>query len=140
MMLRRLFDEKFWKFILVGIVNTLAGMAIMFGLYNLAHCSYWVSSAANYIICSVMSYFLNKNFTFKSREKVSRSAWRFAVNIAVCYLIAYGAAKPAVRFLLSGAEKTVQENIAMLAGMCIFVGLNYLGQRFFAFRSAPDKN
>lgn len=31
-----LFDEKLLKFIAVGIVNTLVGMAIMFGLYNLA--------------------------------------------------------------------------------------------------------
>ena len=32
-----LFDVKMWKFILVGIVNTLVGYGIMFGLYNLAH-------------------------------------------------------------------------------------------------------
>ena len=37
-------------------------------------------------------------------------------------------------WVLSGAGKTVQENGAMLAGMCFFVLLNYLGQRFFAFR------
>ena len=37
--LKNLFDEKLLKFILVGVVNTLVGMAIMFGLYNLAHCS-----------------------------------------------------------------------------------------------------
>ena len=43
-------------------------MAIMFGLYNLAHCSYWVSSAANYILTSILSYFLNKYFTFEVKE------------------------------------------------------------------------
>lgn len=66
--LKKLFDEKLLKFILVGVVNTLVGMAIMFGLYNLAHCSYWVSSAANYILTSILSYFLNKYFTFQNRE------------------------------------------------------------------------
>lgn len=34
---------------------------------------------------------------------------------------------------------TVQENIAMLAGMCIFVGMNYLGQRFVVFREAENE-
>ena len=67
--LKNLFDEKLLKFILVGVVNTLVGMAIMFGLYNLAHCSYWVSSAANYILTSILSYFLNKYFTFKNKER-----------------------------------------------------------------------
>ena len=27
-----------------------------------------------------------------------------------------------------------EENIAMLVGMCLFVGFNYLGQRYFAFK------
>ena len=58
-------DQKLLKFIVVGVINTLVGMAIMFGLYNLAHCSYWVSSAANYILTSILSYFLNKYFTFR---------------------------------------------------------------------------
>lgn len=41
-------DGKTIKFLIVGVVNTLFGAAIMFGLYNLAGCSYWLSSAANY--------------------------------------------------------------------------------------------
>ena len=31
---------------------------------------------------------------------------------------------------------TVRDNVAMLAGMVIYTALNYLGQRFFAFRGA----
>lgn len=126
-------DKKLLKFILVGIVNTLVGTAIMFGLYNLAGCSYWVSSAANYVIGSILSYVLNKKFTFRHRGQIAQSALRFAGNIAVCYLLAYGIAKPAVRAILIGATQQVQENIAMLAGMILFTGFNYLGQRYFVF-------
>ena len=46
---------------------------------------------------------------------------------------AYGIAKPAVRAILTGATQQVQENIAMLAGMILFTGFNYLGQRYFVF-------
>ena len=67
--LRTLFDAKLWKFLLVGVINTLVGTAIMFGLYNIAGCSYWVSSAANYVLTSILSFFLNKYFTFRSRER-----------------------------------------------------------------------
>ena len=101
--LRTLIDAKLWKFLLVGVVNTLAGMGIMFGLYNVAGCSYWVSSAANYVLTSILSFFLNKHFTFQSRERGAGQAVRFAANIAVCYLIAYGIAKPLCLRLLSGA-------------------------------------
>lgn len=105
----------------------------MFGLYNLAGCSYWVSSAANYVIGSILSYVLNKKFTFRHRGRIAQSALRFTGNIAVCYLLAYGIAKPAVRAILTGATQQVQENIAMLAGMILFTGFNYLGQRYFVF-------
>ena len=131
--MKNIIDKKLLKFILVGILNTLVGTVIMFGLYNLAGCSYWVSSAANYIIGSILSYVLNKRFTFRHRGEIAQSALRFAGNIAVCYLLAYGIAKPAAQAILTGATQQVQENIAMLAGMVLFTGFNYLGQRYFVF-------
>ncbi|MDO4271292.1 MAG: GtrA family protein [Eubacteriales bacterium] len=129
-----LVDKKLAKFLLVGVVNTLVGMAIMFGLYNLAHCSYWVSSAANYILTSILSFFLNKHFTFQSKENGASQVLRFALNIAVCYLLAYGIAKPLCLRLLAGASAGLRDNVSMLVGMCLFTGFNYLGQRFFAFK------
>lgn len=133
-MMKKLLDKTFWKFILVGAANSLVGTGVMFLCYNLLHMGYWPSSAANYICGSILSYFLNKHFTFRNREKGFKVVLRFVLNISVCYLIAYGVAKPLAAWVLSGAGKTVQENGAMLAGMCFFVLLNYFGQRFFAFR------
>lgn len=65
---------------------------------------------------------------------------KFTVNIIVCYLLAYGIAKPAVRFLLEGNSLKVQDNLSMLAGMVLFVGFNYIGQRFFAFAEPGEKS
>lgn len=130
----RLFDEKLIKFIIVGVINTLVGMAIMFGLYNLAGCSYWISSGTNYVLTSILSYVLNKKFTFRHHGDIKGSALRFAVNIAVCYLLAYGIAKPLIYYLLSGSTVSIRDNAAMAAGMILFTGFNYLGQRFFAFK------
>ena len=129
-----LFDEKLWKFLLVGVLNTLVGNGLMFLLYTLAGAGYWTATAVSYALASVMSYFLNRYFTFKYREGGVAVVLRFALNIAVCYGLAYGIAKPLIKWLLSGASVTVRDNVAMLAGMCLFVGFNYLGQRFFAFR------
>ena len=131
--LRSLFDIRFWKFLLVGIVNTIVGMAIMFGLYNLAGMGYWFSSAANYVVGSIVSFFLNKYFTFQNRRWSWNQVGKFIVSVVACYLIAYGAAKPLTIAILAGQDPRIQENLAMLAGMCLYTGLNYLGQRFFAF-------
>lgn len=80
-----------------------------------------------------MSYFLNKYFTFRNKQHSWKTIVKFIINISVCYLIAYGAAKPLVAKILSSQSVTIQENGAMLVGMCLFVGLNYLGQRFLVF-------
>lgn len=130
----RLFtDETFMKFIMVGIVNTIVGTTIMFVFYNVFHLSYWVSSASNYFFGSIVSYLLNKNFTFRFHEHGLWSLLRFTLNILCCYLLAYGIAKPIMHELLKGFSKSIQENVSMILGMCFFAIFNYLGQRFYAF-------
>ena len=137
-MIKKFLDITFLKFVLVGIINTLVGTAVMFLCYNAFHCSYWFSSAMNYVIGSIVSYFLNKYFTFQNKERSWKIVIKFIINITVCYLIAYGVAKPLVAHVLSGQTVTIQENGAMLVGMVLFVILNYLGQRFFAFKKTTD--
>ncbi len=105
----------------------------MFVFYNVFHFSYWISSASNYFFGSIVSYLLNKNFTFRFRERGLWSLLRFVINILSCYLLAYGIAKPVMYELLSGYNKSIQENVSMMLGMGLFVVFNYLGQRFFAF-------
>lgn len=136
--MKKFFDPSMLRFLLVGVVNTLVGAGIMFLLYNLAGCSYWLSSAANYIVGGVVSYFLNKYYTFKNTERSWKQGLRFALNVAVCWLLAYGIAKPLALRLLAGFDEKLQTNAAMLAGLCLYTALNYLGQRFFAFRAKED--
>ena len=128
-------DKTFSKFVMVGVVNTVVGTSIMFVFYNVFHLSYWVSSASNYFFGSICSYLLNKHFTFQYHEKGFKSLIRFTINILVCYLLAYGIAKPFIRWIFSGFNDTIQDNISMALGMCLFVIFNYLGQRFFAFKA-----
>lgn len=136
-LIAKFFDITFWKFILVGIANTLFGTGIMFVFYNVLHFNYWISSASNYVFGSILSYILNRLFTFKSSDNTLNTLPRFVINITLCYLVAYGLAKPIVSSILSGLAQNLQENIAMLVGMCLFVALNYIGQRFFVFK--PDR-
>ena len=141
-MKKKILESSFVRFLIVGVLNTLVGTAVMFGLYNLAglhkwgQIGYWLSTIGNYTVGSVVSFFLNKHFTFKNKEKGKAVVIRFIVNIAVCMTLAYGIAQKCVELALSGTflSQQMQGNISMLAGMCLFVLLNYFGQRFFAFR------
>ena len=131
------FDATFLKFMLVGVANTIVGTAVMFFCFNVLAWSYWVSSALNYIIGSMVSYGLNKRYTFQQKGSDWHTVWKFIVNVSVCYVLAYGFAKPLVTWMLSGVTTNIQGNVALLVGMILFVGLNYIGQRFWAF--SPKK-
>ena len=51
-------DKTTVKFVIVGIINTIVGTSVMFLLYNFAGVNYWISSASNYIVGSIVSYVL----------------------------------------------------------------------------------
>lgn len=127
-------NGSFFRFIIVGIINTIFGTAIMFVLYNVFHQSYWISSAANYFFGSILSYILNKYFTFKYKGWDVHSVIKFTLNILFCYFVAYGLAQPLVNFVLGNLSQVIRDNVAMAVGMCVFVLLNYFGQRLFVFR------
>ena len=132
------FDATFLRFILVGVVNTLVGTAMMVFCFNVLAWSYWISSALNYIVGSIVSYLLNKRYTFQQKGHDLYTILKFIMNITICYVLAYGFAKPLVTWLLSGLSTNVQGNIALLVGMVLFVAFNYIGQRFWAFSQKKD--
>jgi hypothetical protein len=111
---QRLFDRTFWKFILVGIINTLVGTGVMFALYNLLHQSYWFSSAANYVTGSIVSFFLNKYFTFQNSEhSIGLCCGLYSTSPLLSDCVR--CSPPAVR-LSCRQKQSVQDNGAMLAG------------------------
>lgn len=144
----KLIDKTALKFLLVGVINTLVGTGVMFVFYNVCGFGYWFSSASNYVVGSIVSYLLNKYFTFQSKTNSLKSIIKFVVNISVCYFVAYGAAKPLVYWVCDVFRENVRffsflndkwcDNLAMLAGMGIFVVLNYIGQRFFVFKEEGE--
>ena len=124
------------RFGIVGIVNTLVGSLVMFTMYNVFKCGYWISSATNYFIGSIVSYFLNKRFTFEVKKNSWSYVLRFAISIVICYLFAYGLAKKAVYILLNNTVSfTLADNASMLCGMVLFILMNYVGQKYFVFKT-----
>lgn len=134
--IRKVLSLEQTRFVIVGVMNTIIGAAAMLIAYNVFHLGYWISSAMDYIIGSIFSYFANKYFTFKSEKKSVSEVIRFVINIVVCYFISYSVAKPIVEIVLRDMKLSVSilEQLSMFFGMGIFIVLNYFGQKFFVFR------
>ena len=138
--MKKLFDEAL-HFGIIGVFNTLLGFVLIMVFYNVFHWNYWIASGTSYIIGSIFSYFANKKLTFKVEGETGKYALKFAVNIAVCYFLAYGIAKPLVRNVLSGYSQTIVENIAIIIGMGLFIIFNFIGQKFLVFSGGQkEKN
>ncbi len=150
--LKKFFDIKFWKFILVGVLNTLIGEGVVLLLTNpVGWKQYsWGPGAAAFVgivVGSVVSFFLNKYFTFKSTEKGIKPVLRFTINILACMLVRVAVAtavseiSKAAGWTMFGMDvNTFAGNLSWAVGACVFVACNYIGQRFFAFKEKKDNN
>lgn len=129
-----LLNSTIIRFCVVGVINTLIGAGIMFLLYNCAGCSYWVSTIANYILGGIVSYFLNKVYTFKDKKRSWLQFICFILNVAICYVVSFCIAKIVTLLILGSYSIILQDNIAMCIGVCLYIFSNYFVQRFFIFK------
>ncbi len=138
---KKLLDTTVIKFIIVGVINTLVGWLAMFITLHIMdsaganhNISYWTSSAVNIIVGSIVSYILNKHFTFQSKTESKKDIGKFIINILICYVLAYGIAKPLAQLAFKSASKLLLQVISLLSGSILFTVLNYFGQRFWVFK------
>ncbi|NEW07187.1 GtrA family protein [Paenibacillus sp. SYP-B3998] len=136
--LRIWITSSFGRFLLVGLFNTLVGLTASFVLFNFLHLNYWMSTFTGNIIGAMVSYTLNRTFTFRSKVSVQSSWWKFALVILSCYGLSYGTS-----WLLAGAmisliptlRSDLLHNAAILVGNGIYTISNYLGHKYFTFRT-----
>ena len=127
------------SFALIGGLNTLLDLALMWLFYDVFHMGYWGSSATAFVLCSISSFVLNRRFTWRSTENVWRTLIRFSLVLAACYLLAYSLAQPLVSRLLQGRlDAAWQDRISMVTGMCLFTLMNFFGQRLIVFRKKRE--
>ena len=132
-------SKSFLLFLIIGAFNTVVSFLIMyFSLYFL-NFGYWGSSSLAFFLASIISYFLNKKYTFSNSKPHLLSIIKFSIVIIVCYFIAFFIAKPIVKYLVDFSANQFLSHyvvqISLFTGQVIFTILNYFGQRFFAFKN-----
>ncbi|MBP3347833.1 MAG: GtrA family protein [Clostridia bacterium] len=119
---------KLIKFALVGGMNTLIDWLVYFILTKFVAITPWIASTIAYCCGIASSYFGNKHFTFKAKNKTSVLE---VVKFLVVNALSLGASTGVVAlctevFLWNPyVAKVLSTGISML--------INYLGSRFFVF-------
>lgn len=127
---------SFVRFIMVGVVNTVVGLSVMYLLLHLLGQSYWIATFVGNSIGAFVSFILNRNFTFKSQNSMSKSAVRFVIVILCCYFLSYEMGRSFVVDILKNNDfipKNIQTDLSVLVGTCLYTLLNYFGQKLFVF-------
>jgi putative flippase GtrA len=122
------------RYSLVGILNTLATLLVIYGLKaGFGADDYW-ANAAGYGGGLIMSFHLNRAYTFGHDGAVSGAAVRFLVAFAICYAINLAV----VVVLVDGLG--VNGYLAQSCGMASFTISFYILLRMQVFRrTAPSE-
>jgi putative flippase GtrA len=126
--------HSFIRYALVGAVNTLIGMSVIFVAWRFLALGDLTANLLGYAVGFCCSYGLNRWWTFSDRAPVARSLWRFALACAV----AYGA--NLVVLFASREALGPATFLPHVAGAVTYTAIGYLGSRFFAFRSPPGSH
>lgn len=133
--------RQFARYLVVGVMNTLVTLGVIFVLKSVAGVNPWVSNAAGYVAGVINSFIWNRRWVFRSGGAIGRQAAAFAIGFGVCYALQFGVTWTLVNctplhtlliplpgFTLSGY------GVATLAGMVVYTVANYCYNRLIAFR------
>lgn len=121
-------DATFFRFVMVGIVNTITGYSIIMILFHVLELSYSISYFLSYIIGIIISFFLNRKFVFFSQRDKLSEFMKFLVAFGVSYLVSYF-----VLYLFM-EWKVLPANIVFFIGMVVYSTLFYLLNRYVTFK------
>jgi putative flippase GtrA len=127
----------FFRFLLVGLLNTIIGMGLMLLLKNGLEWSYWQATFTGNTVGATVSFFLNRRFTFRSRVSIMVGASKFIFIIMTSYFVSFSLSHSLTQMLTSVTmdfQSMDLDNIAILLGSSIYTITNFFGQKLFVFK------
>lgn len=121
--------KEFFSYNLVGIVNTLFGFSLIFTLMFLG-ISAVVANAIGYFFGAILSYYLNKKYTFKSKDNSHREAIKFFMVLGVSYLLNF--------LTLQWLLESINHYYAQLVSAIVYTLSSFILAKFFVFKDTND--
>lgn len=124
-------QTRFMRFLMVGVINTLLGLSVIFLFMNILDQSYWLSTFLGNTTGMICSYLLNRSLTFKSKVSLWKGGLNFFLASGITYVFSYWLAEKLV-IVISG--QFIGE-LAVLLGMVFYTISNYLVQKYVVFQN-----
>jgi len=116
---------QFIRYNLVGIVNTIAGFSIIF-LLMFVGVGATVSNAIGYAIGSILSFYLNSRYTFKSTQTNKSQIAKFFTILGISYILNFFTLKYLLGFL--------NPYIAQIGSAIVYTISSFIMIKFIVFK------
>ena len=117
------------RFGIVGVINTLITLVVIYILQELLHVKYTVANLAGYIAGVINSFFWSKLWVFKKlNSNFMREAVLFLVSFGICYGIQF------VALLLLVEVMHMVDTWAQLVSMVVYTLCNFALNKCITFK------
>ncbi len=133
--------KQFIRYIIVGVMNTLVTLAVIYVCKSLLEVNMWISNALGYIAGVINSFMWNKMWVFQSSSTNYRGeALRFAIGFLLCYGLQFlatwllNSVMGSVEWDILGVTVISGYGVATLLGMVIYTLANFVYNRVVTFK------
>jgi polyisoprenyl-phosphate glycosyltransferase len=116
------------RYLLVGVVNTLVGLSTIYLAMYFLQMNLASSNAFGYTIGIMVSFVLNKKWTFDNQDHVVYSFLRYLLVLLVAYVANLATV------LFADSHFDLNPYLSQALGIIPYTTIGFLGSRYFAFR------
>lgn len=124
--INKIFSYQGLRFLFVGGLNTIVGYGI-YALLVYMGVNYLIANTLSTIIGIIHSYFWNRYFTFKSKQKALKEITKFVTVYAASYLIGM------CTLYIFKSKLNISPYIAGLLNLVITTLISYFGHKYISF-------
>lgn len=121
--------KQFFRFLTVGVFNTILGYCVIFACMYLAKMSPEISNVAGYAVGLVASYVLNRKYTFNSKQHQHSEIIRFLAVFVLAYALNF-----AVLVILIHRIGIHEGASQVLAGL-VYVVASFILNKYYVFKT-----
>lgn len=121
-----------FKYLLVGLLNTIVGLAVIYSSMFFWKVDPLLSNVIGYVSGFILGYFLNKKWTFRSQCCDKHSFILYLGVILISYLLN-------VTMVFFAINLNFSPYCAQLIGMICYTSISYVGCKAIIFNKKKDE-
>ncbi len=117
------------RFAVVGVVNTLVGLAVIFGLMFFFSIRPGIANALGYAIGMLIGFFLNRLWTFESTRSIKEVLLKYLTVAFLSYFVNLSIV------LCASSVLSINPYVSQVMGVFSYTVFMFCGCRWFVFAS-----